>query len=208
MDQLLEFDRQVDTLIRKGYPAAAGLAENEFLAHIGPLRARLADLVLPSQEMEGRLPFVIVIKRELVAVEKAMSLVERDGKKGIISMYPVKPADFKPIDRVTVPDSLAYLLMDIDRGDETINVTPDDALEEIKKQGRSPVTIEEGIAVVTHYPEFLKKNRCFSLPGSRCGDRRVTAIWISEGRPRLGWCWAGNPHTWLGSASCRTRFGP
>ncbi|MGQ0669203.1 MAG: DUF5701 family protein [Actinomycetota bacterium] len=25
--------------------------------------------------------------------------------------------------------------------------------------------------------------------------------------PRLGWCWAGNPHTWLGSASCGAGVG-
>ncbi|MEK8108885.1 DUF5701 family protein [Micromonospora sp. M12] len=24
------------------------------------------------------------------------------------------------------------------------------------------------------------------------------------GRTKLGWCWYGNPHTWLGSASART----
>jgi hypothetical protein len=35
----------------------------------------------------------------------------------------------------------------------------------------------------------------------------VTAIWISKGAPKLGWCWAGNPHTWLGSASCAKRIG-
>jgi hypothetical protein len=40
------------------------------------------------------------------------------------------------------------------------------------------------------------------------GDRRVPALWISGGAPKLGWCWAGNPHTWLGSASCATRLGP
>ncbi|WP_407937642.1 DUF5701 family protein [Mycobacteroides franklinii] len=34
---------------------------------------------------------------------------------------------------------------------------------------------------------------------------RVPAIWISDGRPKLGWCWDRNPHTWLGMASCRGR---
>ena len=33
----------------------------------------------------------------------------------------------------------------------------------------------------------------------------VPAIWISNRAPKLGWCWAGNPHTWLGSASCSDR---
>ncbi len=105
---------------------------------------------------------------------------------------------------------MAYLLVDIDRGKDNANMPPDEALCMIEKENRSPLTIDEGVAIVTHYPEFLMRNNCFSLLASRCrGDRRVPALWIdSEKKPRLGWCWAGNPHTWLGSASCRKRVGP
>ena len=31
-------------------------------------------------------------------------------------------------------------------------------------------------------------------------------MWISERAPKLGWCWDGNPHTWLGTASARHGF--
>ena len=34
---------------------------------------------------------------------------------------------------------------------------------------------------------------------------RVPALWISERAPKLGWCWDGNPHTWLGLASAGRR---
>ncbi len=78
-------------------------------------------------------------------------------------------------------------------------------MEIIKKQNRSPLTIDEGIAVITHYPDILRKNNGFSLLGSRCGNRRVTALWMSKHQPKLGWCWAGNPHTWLGWANCSGR---
>ena len=37
------------------------------------------------------------------------------------------------------------------------------------------------------------------------GDKRVPALWVSARRPRLGWCFQGAPHTWLGSASCGGR---
>jgi hypothetical protein len=83
----------------------------------------------------------------------------------------------------------------------------DEALATIERGGRSPLTIDEGIALVTQFPEAVAKNAGFSLAGSRCGDRRVCALWISESRPKLGWCWAGNPHTWLGTASCSGRAG-
>jgi hypothetical protein len=89
--------------------------------------------------------------------------------------------------------------------DRQVHVTPDRALAMITEQRRSPLTVEEGIAFITQYPHSLAKNNCFSLAGSRCGDRRVPAIWISKGAPKLGWCWAGNPHTWLGTASCTAR---
>nr|WP_078662821.1 DUF5701 family protein [Streptomyces bicolor] len=44
-----------------------------------------------------------------------------------------------------------------------------------------------------------------SLLGSRSGGRRVPALWISHKPPTLGWCWEGNPHTWLGVASASGR---
>jgi hypothetical protein len=124
-------------------------------------------------------------------------------------MYPRKPDDFQPIASVEIPSGKAYLIVDVDRGKETINITPDDALKMIQKENRSPLTIDEGVAIMTHYPGFLLRNNCFSLLASRfSGDKRVPAIWINqEKKARLGWCWEGNPHTWLGSASCGSRVG-
>ena len=104
-------------------------------------------------------------------------------------------------------DDTAYLLLDVDTGGSTLDMPPDLAMNRIREHGRSPLTIEEGVAVVTHYPDLLRSRDCFSMLGSRCGDRRVTAVWLSVGRPRLGWCWAGATHTWLGSASCGARLG-
>ncbi len=122
-------------------------------------------------------------------------------------MHPVEPDSFEPIERLQIPDGMAYLLADIDTGKGTLNITPNDALKMIEKENRFPLTIDEGVAVITHHPEILRDENCFSLLGSRRGDRRVPALWISKGKPRLGWCWAGNPHTWLGSASCGYRVG-
>ncbi len=84
-------------------------------------------------------------------------------------------------------------------------MTPDDALVRILERGRLPLTIDEGIAVLAQCHDVLKTENAFSLLGSRRGDRRVPALWLSGGRPRLGWCWAGAPHSWLGSASCAKR---
>ena len=210
LTHIQEFDRQVETLIEKGYSQLAKLSDEAFLQWITPLRSQVETLTVPELNLDtGTLPFVIVIKGDLVSSEEAMARVERNGKQGITKLYPREPQDFDPIDTVTIPQSPAYLLVDIDRGQANINLPPNEAMKMIIEEGRSPLTIDEGLAIVTQYPEFLMKNNCFSLLASRySGDKRVPAIWINgKKHPNLGWCWDGNPHTWLGSASCIWRIG-
>jgi hypothetical protein len=151
--------------------------------------------------------FAVVVKNELVPSDRAMSLVDLRGRRGFTTMDVDDLDRFVPIDAACVPGGSAYIVADVDTGRETLDVPPDQAIETVLRKQRSPLTIDEGVALVTHFPESLRTTNCFSMLGSRCGDRRVTAMWICGGRPRLGWCWAGAPHTWLGSASCRARVG-
>ena len=194
-----EFDRQLAGLRQRGYPRRARMIDEAFADLLLPLRAQLDDLpVDPTAD----LPFVIVVDRTVVPAEEAMLLVEQ----GVVDMNPTGPDAFAPIEQLDLPAATTYLAVDLDTGSETMGVTPNDALPLITEGGRSPLTIEEGIALLTHHPGILRSRNAFSLLGSRAGDKRVPAMWISKGRPRLGWCWAGNPHSWLGSASCATRL--
>jgi len=222
-------DAQIARLVELGYPAFFGLDDGEFAARLEPLR----DIV-PASESEigsateghsvgaseasgdaqrdaagssGHVSFVLVIESPRAPAELTLPLIERRGKNAIERLYPHTPQSFSAIEEVKLPDGEAYLLIDVDRGADTLNVTPNDAFATIAARGRAPLTIAEGIALLTHYPEFLQPNECFSLLASRAGDKRVPALWLSEKRPKLGWCWAGNPHTWLGSASAATRIG-
>ncbi|MFG1658032.1 DUF5701 family protein [Micromonospora chersina] len=205
-DAATEFDRQLDRLVQLGYPALAGLTEDAFRDLLTPLRgaavARAADLAAPT---DGRVPFLLVTTRELVPVQERIALTTLAGKRkpGILDRN--FPADdlptFDPIKELEVPAGPAYLLFDVDRGEEYRNQPPSAALADMTERGRLPITIDEGLAFVTLHPPALASNRCFSLVGSRCGDKRVPALWISQGAPKLGWCWFGNPHTWLGSAT-------
>jgi hypothetical protein len=201
-----EFDRQLERLLQAEYHTAAKKTREEFTAMLEPLRKKLEALKpITNDHSRGHLSFVIVIQSELVPVETMMERLEFQNKPGIISMHPVNPEQFAPISNVQIPDAPAYLQIDIDRGDDLRNIAPEQALGTIKTRSRSPLTIDEGLAILTHHPEFLIKNHCFSMLGSRCGDRRVPALWISERQAKLGWCWDGNPHTWLGSASAGAR---
>ncbi len=206
-DYQAEFDRQVQTYVQKDFPALAGISNEAFLAELSLLRGKVSEIPSDISITEGILPFVIVINSNLVPVEKSVETIERKGKKGYVNLDPVTPKDFTPITSVIIPKSPFYLLINIDRGKNTLNVRPEDALKRIEKEKRSPLTIDEGISILVHYPEYLKKNNCFSLLASRRNDQRVPALWISKTGPRLGWCWDRNPHTWLGSASCEKRIG-
>ncbi len=197
-----EFDRQVATLVSKDYPALAELSEEEFTKHLEPLRDLLPKATASD---DASIPFVVVVKSELVPTVDAVERVVVRKKPGWTDMHD-ELAGFRPIDGVDVPGSPVYLLTDVDTGEGTLNVRPNDALPVITQAGRTPLTIDEGVALVTQFPEILKVRNCFQALGSRTDNKRIPSFWVSKGAPRLGWCWAGNPHTWLGSASAGARY--
>lgn len=172
----------------------------------------------------GRVPLLVVLTSDLAPPERTVSLLRLMGPHGPGSRPGVVDrnhgagglAEYSSVGDCEPPETAAtraaYLLVDVQRGEEFCGVRPEEATREIRSRGRAPLTIEEGIALVTQVPEILERNKCFMLAGSRRrslpGDRRVPALWISERAPKLGWCWDGNPHTWLGTASVARRVGP
>jgi hypothetical protein len=205
------FERQVQRLVELGYPRLGGLDEPAFRALLAPLAERAAG----TRERDD-VPFVVVVTRELVRPEDTVPLLRLAGgrKPGVVdcnhadgdlaTYHPLPELGLDVLEGGRPPR--AYLLTGIQRGEEFCNVRPEDALPVIRLRGRTPLTIDEGIAVVTHAPDLLAKNKCFMLSGSRRDDRRVPAMWISQGAPKLGWCWDGNPHGWLGVASAGGRL--
>ncbi len=207
---LVELDRQVATLLRLGYPALAGQTEAAFRQRLAPLRDLAAGLGDLAPARSGAAPLVLVVTSEVVDPQRTVPLLRLapgGTRPGIVDRNHGAEglAPYRPIDEVGLPDPDAYLLLDVDRGEEFRGVPPEEALPVLLGRGRTPLTIDEGVAVVTHAPHLLEKNACFMLSGSRRGDRRVPAMWISERAPKLGWCWDGNPHSWLGVASAGSR---
>jgi hypothetical protein len=201
-----EFDRQVQVLVEKSFPALADISAAEFRALLEPLRNRVADLPDPSDDTA--LPFVIVISSDLVPTEAAMgTVVDGRGMRGVVNMAPVSPDGFKPREGVALPAGQAYLLADVDLGAQTLNVRPKDALPIIEQAGRLTLTIDEGVAVMTHFGDALQTHNAFQLLASREDSQRMPSIWRSYNQPRLGWCWDGAPHSWMGSASAASRVG-
>ncbi|SEP25556.1 DUF5701 family protein [Trujillonella endophytica] len=193
----LEFDRQVHALVATGLPPLLGLAEECFRACCEPLRD-----VLPTEPVGGRVPFVVVVPD--VPVLDVLATVQTAGGGGFCTMEPGDLAGFRPLPELGVPP-VPYLLLDVDTGADTLNVRPRDVAPRLAAAGRTPLTVAEGLALLVSDPGVLRSRGCYSLLGSRAGDKRVPALWVSGRRPRLGWCYEGAPHTWLGTASCAAR---
>jgi hypothetical protein len=194
----LEFDRQIDALVATDLPNALDLAEGCFRASVEPLR----DLLPPMPDDGDRLPFVVVVPE--MPVVPVLETVHTVGGAGFTTMTGGDLAGFRPLPELGVPAG-PYLLLDVDAGAETLDIPPVRVLPGLAAAGRSPLTVAEGLAVLVSDPGILRSRNCFSLAGSRAGDKRVPALWVSSRRPRLGWCYQGAPHTWLGTASCAGR---
>lgn len=204
----VEFDRQVAALVEAGYPELLGTTAARLLAALESLRAAVAARGLER-------PFVLVMPG--VPAAESMPRTSLNGSAGFVSADSADLDSFPPISGLMIPQIGPYVLLDVERGDEYANLSPDEAVPGILARGRTPLTVAEGIAYLTLVPGALERNRCFMLAGSRGADRRVPALWISggtgkdgrerRGAPKLGWCWAGNRHTWLGHASTGARVG-
>jgi hypothetical protein len=191
-------DGQVDRLVELGYPGLAGLSEDGFRALAEPLRPLVPDA-------DGPVPFLLVVRSSLVPTVAAVERWTVAGKAGWTDMAD-ELSGFRPTEDVEVPDADLYLLTGVSTGPETLGVTPADALPRITALGRTPLTIDEGVALVTHHPEVFEEHNAFQALGSRADNKRIPSFWVSKGAPRLGWCWLNNPHSWLGSASAEGRL--
>ncbi|MEK7516364.1 MAG: DUF5701 family protein [Patescibacteria group bacterium] len=200
------FDRQVETLIERGYVGAAGMPRDRFRQLFATLKREALDLAATRTIEAGHIPFVIVPGERLLSLEKKISLIELEGKRGY-STY--DSSELENAEDVKIPELLAYLIVDVENGEAMIGKSANEAARQFKKNGRSPLTVEEGVAIVTQYPEILK-DHYLSLPGSvfEIDDGLgVANLWLREGKPELNWSWSFSAASGLGSASCGSRVG-
>ncbi|MDI9916607.1 DUF5701 family protein [Rhodococcus sp. IEGM 1379] len=148
-------------------------------------------------------------------------LLSLHGKQGFIVTDMTDVDQFLPTEHSALPDNSLHFLEGVDRGDDMANWSPDEALPAMIEAQRTPLTLTEGIHWLLQCPDALERSKCFMTIGSRLRkpngalDSRTPALWISNGTgrdgrdnknaPKVGWCWAGNRHTWLGFASASNR---
>ena len=206
MPNLPTIPEQAEQLIKLGVHEIAGLSAAELRGAVSEVNAEDTLLVLHPDR---------------VPASSLVHLLEHDGKRGFVVTDMADIDEFGPIEPVTVPAGPAYVISKLDRGDHLANWSPDEALPAIVADGRTPLTVTEAIHWLLQRPDVLERNHCFMAIGSRLRkadgalDARTPAVWISNGTgrdgranrnaPKIGWCWAGNRHTWLGFASAARR---
>ena len=201
---------QADRLIALGVHEIAGLTP--------------AELCQAAVAAGPRADALLVLHPDRAPASRLTGLVEREGRQGFVVADMTDVDAFAPIEQAAPPAAPVYLVDALDRGDEMANWSPDEALPAITGRGRTPLTVGEGLHWLLQQPEALQRNRCFMTIGSRLRkadgrlDTRTPALWLSNGTgrdgrerrgaPKLGWCWAGTRHTWLGFASAAGRTVP
>jgi hypothetical protein len=197
---------QAERLVALGAHEVAGLSA-------GDLRSCAAGV----QTTGG----LLVLSPDRAPASALAPLMDLGGRRGFVVADMTDVDAFSPIEQVEVPAGPVYVLDGLDRGDEMANWSPDEALPALTAAGRTPLTLTEGIHWLLQVPKVLDRNHCFMTIGSRLRkadgrlDARTPALWISNGTgrdgrerrhaPKVGWCWAGNRHTWLGFASAQRR---
>jgi len=201
---------QAERLIELGVHELAGLSAVE-------LRTFAAAAEVPADGDSA----LLAVHPDRAPASALAPLLRRDGKAGFVVTDMPDVDLFAPLDTVVLPDALLYLLTGLNRGDQMANWSPNEALPALTAEARTPLLLTEGIHWVMQQPAVLERNHCFMTIGSRLRrangalDARTPALWISNGTgrdgrerrnaPKVGWCWAGNRHTWLGFASATGR---
>ena len=204
MTSLPTLSEQAERLIELGVHQLAGWSEKR-------LRTAAEAAAEPGP--------LLAIHPDLVAASGLVPLLSLSGKQGFLVVDMPDVDEFVPT--VELPDAPVYVVEGLDRGDAMANWSPDEANPAIAAANRTPLTLSEGMYWLLQRPETLQRGRCFMTVGSRkpkpsgALDARTPAIWISNGTgrdgadnrdaPKVGWCWAGNRHTWLGFASAAGR---
>ncbi|HLS44854.1 MAG TPA: DUF5701 family protein [Ornithinicoccus sp.] len=193
------------------------------LPDLAAQHARLRDLGLEPPPLPDSLSGdLLVLHPRRMPASQLASRLRLGDREGFVVEDLDDLTEFISAPGVDLPEADLYAVRDPCRGDEFANQTPDEVDPVLRSRGRDLMTLHEGISWALQNPEIIERNHCFMTTGSRKPakrpgtlDARVPALWISNGTgrdgaerrgaPKVGWCWAGNRHTWLGIASVAGR---
>ena len=158
------FFEQVNRILENKFYTRSGLSESHFINdHLMPLKQLIDDDNMNWVQDETRLPILIVVPETVVPLGYKLDRVRESIHDPPLD-YIIKPEWFENAEDVSTPDQ-PYLLIDIDTGYALRNATPRKCIERFKNEERNALTLDEGVALITHFPEVLKSH-WLDLPGS------------------------------------------
>ena len=165
MDILRErFSKQVQTIIERKFHRPTGLSESDFIKrHIMPLKQLLVENDKDIRIVEKHIPILVVVPNAIVPLSYQLEKT-RESINDIQLEHIIKPEWFENAKGVSTPDK-PYLLIDVEAGYTMKNKTPKQCVEIFNDQGRFALTVDEGITLISHFPEVLESH-WVDLPGS------------------------------------------
>jgi len=158
------FARQVNTIMERKFHIPTGLSESDFVnRHIMPLKQLLPKNIKDTKIEESHIPILIVLPNTILPLSYQLERI-RENLNDTQLDHIVKPEWFENAKGVSTPDK-PYLLLDVETGYVMKNTTPKKCVKTFKDDRRFALTVDEGIALVSHFPEVLESH-WVDLPGS------------------------------------------
>jgi len=194
------FEAQSARLLKQGYPRALKIDEQQFKQKLEALWIELTSKIIDFQfEHKGTIPLLIVVGQKALPCPEQIELL--GGHTNL---------EFEKIETTKPIDSPFYLTLDVEDGTKTIAKSPEESLRRFEKEGRSALTLEESIALLTHYPSVLKNHYLISAASLYLKENeREPLLWLldDDDKPELHYAWFDIAHGHYGTASSATRFG-
>lgn len=186
------FDIQIQILKDRGVPS-------DIIQKLENQKSAVLKKASDIPFKDGHIPFLSVIPSTLLSFEKQMEMVYHGSVRGRSYLNQSRVTSLAQIPKEP------YYIFDVEDGTAALGKAPQEAEKQFADSNRSPLTAEEGIALVIQHPEILN-DHFIDLLGSRLGDVKVPFLWLYEGEPELYWGWASISVARWGSASCGSRW--
>jgi hypothetical protein len=186
------FDDQIQTLKDRGCP-------EQIVEMLQNQRSLVLQKASEMSFAEGNIPFMPVIPRTYRSPHDLMAMVRNGDTKGYTYLNPTVITDeFK------TPED-PYYIYDVEDGQALLGKSPEEAIDIIKKQSRSPLTAAEVMALTTH-TDVISRHYVYASGSRYDGWGRVPDVCLDDGdQPGLYCYFLDDSDDHWGSASCGSR---
>ena len=192
------FETQKNTLLTLGYPALLGMTPDDFTAALENTWKLLSEKVADIEiTVKGNIPLLIVVEQGVL--QEKIKKIHGHTELDLHNIKKTENASLSPFS----------ILLDVEDGRKMIAKSPKDALKKFEKEHRFSLTINESIALLTHYPELLKNHYLISAGSFYSKEQEpLPLLWLLDehGRPELHYAWFHIAHGSYGTASYKVKF--